>query len=429
MATERYDYVMVGNSTAAIAAIESLRRHDAEGTTAVISGEPYPAYCTPLISYLLAGKVTEKQINYRPADFYARLRVAPRLGHAVVQLRPVEKEVMLDDGSFVAYGRLLLACGGTPVVPNLPGTHLRGVFTFTRYADACKIRGYLNEAQVREATVIGGGMIGVKAAEALADLGLRATIVELQDRILAQALDEQGSAMARRALEKAGIRVLTSRGASALEGQEGRVKAVRLDTGALLPAQMVIIAIGVVPNAGLASAAGIAVNRGVLVDDHMRTSDPDIFAAGDVAEGYDALLGETRPVAIWPSAYLQGQVAGANMAGAEVAYDGSVAMNSIQICGLPTISVGLTAPAAAEEVLEYQSPDGQNYRRIFLRDGRIIGAIFVGEIDRAGIITGLIRDRINVSEFKEKLIGRELGLLALPKEYRRHKVMGPGIEV
>ena len=117
------------------------------------------------------------------------------------------------------------------------------------------------------------------------------------------------------------------------------------------------------------------------------------------------------------------------MAGADQSSHGSVAMNSIQVCGLPTISVGLTDPAQAEEVLEYISPDGQNYRRLFLRGDRIIGAVFVGDIERAGIITGLIREGIDVSEFKQKLIGRELGLLSLPREYRKHKVMGPGIEV
>jgi NAD(P)H-nitrite reductase large subunit len=429
MSDRRYDYLIVGNSTAAISAVESIRRHDHEGSIAVVSGEPYPAYCAPLISYLLAGKIPESQMSYRPADFYEKMRVTTHLGHAVTEIRPEEHQVALDDGAALGYGKLLLACGGSPIVPDLPGTDLGGVFTFTRYADVEKVRSWMEKQEVEEAVVIGGGMIGVKAAEALNHLGLYTTVVELLNRILAQALDERGSALAQRALEKAGIRVLTSRGAEGIEGEEGRVREVRLDTGALLPAQMVIMAIGVRPNTRMAREAGVAANRGVLVDDHMRTSVPDIYAAGDVAEGYDPLLGETRPVAIWPSAYLQGQVAGANMAGAEESFRGSVAMNSIQVCGLPTISVGLTDPAQAEEVLEYNSPDGQNYRKLFLRGDRIIGAVFVGEIDRAGIITGLIREGIDVSEFKQKLIGRELGLLSLPKEYRKHKVMGPGIEV
>ena len=429
MSEKHYDYLIVGNSTAAISAVEAIRRHDQAGSIAVVSGEPYPAYCAPLISYVLAGKIPESRMNYRGADFYEKMRVTTHLGHEVTAVRPEEHQVVLDDGAALGYGKLLLACGGSPILPNLPGMDLGGVFTFTRYADVARVRSWVQDHGAQEAVVIGGGMIGVKAAEALEHLGLRTTVVELLDRILAQALDERGSALAQTALEKAGVRVLTSRGAAALEGAEGQVTAVRLDTGALLPAQVVIVAIGVRPNTPLAAEAGVAVNRGVLVDDHMRTSLPEVYAAGDVAEGYDMLLGESRPLAIWPNAYLQGGVAGTNMAGADQSFHGNVAMNSIQVCGLPTISVGLTDPALAEEVLEYNSPDGQNYRRLFLRGNRIVGAVFVGEIDRAGIITGLIRERIDVSEFKQKLIGRELGLLSLPKEYRKHIVMGPGIEV
>lgn len=429
MSEKRYDYLIVGNSTAAISAVESIRHYDHEGTIAVVSGEPYPAYCAPLISYVLAGKIPESQINYRPGNFYEKLRVTAHLGHAVTELRPAEHQVVLDDGASLEYGKLLVACGGTPIVPDLPGVDAAGVFTFTRYGDVNQVRAWVKEHGVQDAVVIGGGMIGVKAAEALEHMGLRTTMVELLDRILAQALDERGSSLAQRALEKDGIRVLTSRGAKAIESEDGRATGVRLDTGAVLPAQMVIMAIGVRPNTKLAAEAGACVNRGVMVDDHMRTSLPDIYAAGDVTEGYDPLLGESRPIAIWPSAFLQGAVAGANMAGEDTVFKGSVAMNSIQVCGLPTISVGLTDPAKADEILEYNSPDGQNYRRLFLRDDRVIGAVFVGDIDRAGIITGLIREGLDVGEFKQKLIARDLGLLSLPKEYRKHKVMGPGIEV
>ena len=428
MSDARFDYLIIGNSTAAIAAVEALRRQDPAGALAVLSCEPQAAYCAPLITYVLAGKVAEEQINYRPADFYEKLRVTTLLGQAATAIDAAAHTVTLADGSAVGYGKLLLACGGEPIIPPLPGVDLPGVFTFTRYADLEQVRAFLAEHEVRDAVVIGGGMIGVKTAEGLAKLELNTTIVELLPRILAQALDERGSTAAQHALETHAVQVLTNVGASGIEG-ETAVTGVKLATGDILPAQLVIMAIGVRPSLSLAESAGLKVNRGVLVDDRMATSDPDIYAAGDVTEGHDVLLGAARPVAIWPSAYLQGEVAGENMAGGEATHHGSVAMNSIQICGLPTISVGLTDEDRADEVLSYVSKDGQNYRRIFLHEGKIIGAIFVGEIDRAGIITGLIREEVDVSDFKEKLIGRELGLLSLPKEYRRHKVSGPGIEV
>lgn len=429
MSEPRYEYLVIGNSTAAIAAVEALRRTDPRGSLAVVSREAQPAYCAPLITYVLAGKVPEERIGYRPADFYEKLRVETFLGRAATAIDAAAHTVTLEDGTELGYGKLLLACGGDPILPPLPGVDLEGVFTFTRYADLERVRDYLGSRQVQQAVVIGGGMIGVKTAEALAKLELNTTVVELLPRILSQALNETGSAAAQRALEEAGVTILTSRPAAALEGKKGAVTGVRLENGQVLPAQIVILAIGVRPSLELAETAGLKTSRGVLVDERMRTSAPDIYAAGDVTEGHDMLLGETRPVAIWPSAYLQGEVAGTNMAGGKATHDGSVAMNSIQICGLPTISVGLIDPQRAEEVLEYTSQDGKNYRCIFLRGGKIIGAIFVGEIDRAGIITGLIREGVNVSDFKEKLISRELGLLSLPREYRRYKVEGPGIEV
>jgi NAD(P)H-nitrite reductase large subunit len=429
MSEKHYDYLIIGNSTAAIAALETLRKLDATGTIAVVSDQRSHCYSSPLITYVLCGKVTEKNLFYRPLDFYEKLQADTYLGSAVSEMQPDRHEVTLSNGAVLGYGKLLLAVGGTPIQPDLPGADLEGVFTFTRYDDLCRVREFITAQKVRQAVVVGGGMIGVKVAEALATLGLETTMVELMDRVLAQALDETGSEMARRALEQAGVRVITGSAVTSIGGNDGVVQSVTLDSGSRLQAQMVVMAVGVRPNIRLAEQAGLSFNRGILVDDAMQTSDPDIYAAGDCVEAMDPLLGDRRPIAIWPSAYIQGEVAGANMAGTAASYEGNCAMNSIQVCGLPTISVGLTQPPAGAEVLEYRSLDGKAYRRIFIVEGRIVGAIFVGEIDRAGIITGLIRGQIPVESFREKLMQRDLGLLSLPKQYRKHIVMGPGIEV
>jgi len=429
MSEKRYDYLILGNSTAAVAAVEAIRAVDADGTLAVVSDQPNHVYSPPLITYVLAGKIAEDKLYTRARDFYVQYKADTYFGVPATQLRPDECQVVLGSGATLGYGKLLLATGGTPIVPPLPGVELQGVFTFTRHDDMVRVREFIQQHKVTSAVVIGGGMIGVKVAEAFAAIGLETTIVELLDRVLAQALDETGSTMAKRALEADGIRVLTGSGVTSIGGSDGRVQSVTLDSGSRLPAQLVVVAVGVRPNVQLAHEAGLPVNRGVLVDDHMRTGAADVFAAGDVAEAYDPLIGEARPIAIWPAASLQGEVAGMNMAGQEAAYDGSIPMNSIQVCGLPTISVGLTAAPEGCETLEYRTPDGKSYRRMFIVNDRIVGAIFVGDIDRAGIITGLIRGAIDVSSFREKLIQRDLGLLSLPKQYRRHIVSGPGIEV
>jgi NAD(P)H-nitrite reductase large subunit len=429
MSEKHYDYLILGNSTAAVAAMEALRSVDATGSLAVVSDQPNHVYSPPLITYVLGGKIAEDKLYTRSRDFYEQLQVDTYFGVAATQLRPEEHQVVLASGVTLGYGKLLLATGGTPITPPLPGVELQGVFTFTRHDDMVRVREFIQQHKVTSAVVIGGGMIGVKVAEAFAALELETTVVEMMDRVLAQALDETGSAMAKRALEGHGIRVLTGSGVTSIGGSDGQVQSVTLDSGSRLPAQIVVLAVGVRPNVPLAHEAGLSVNRGVLVDDHMRTSHPDVLAAGDVAEAYDPLIGEARPVAIWPAASLQGEVAGLNMAGQEAAYDGSIPMNSIQVCGLPTISVGLNSPPEGCETLEYRAPDGKSYRRMFIVGDRIVGAIFVGDIDRAGIITGLIRGAIDVSSFREKLIKRDLGLLSLPKQYRKHIVRGPGIEV
>lgn len=429
MSEKRYDYLILGNSTAAVAAVEAIRSVDADGSIAVVSDQPNHVYSPPLITYVLAGKIAEDKLYTRSRDFYAKLKVDTYFGVPATQVRPEEHQVVLASGATLGYGKLLLATGGKPIVPPLPGVELQGVFTFTRHDDMCRVREFIQSNRVTQAVVIGGGMIGVKVAEAFAALRLETTIVELMDRVLAQALDETGSAMAKRALEQAGIRVITGSGVTSIGGSDGHVQSVTLDSGSRLPAQLVIVAVGVRPNVQLAHEAGLSVNRGILVDDHMKTSAEDVYAAGDVAEAYDPLIGEARPVAIWPAASMQGEFAGLNMAGQEAAYSGSIPMNSIQVCGLPTVSVGLIAPPEGSDTVEYRSPDAKSYRRMFIAGNRIVGAIFVGDIERAGIITGLIRGAIDVSSFREKLIQRDLGLLSLPKHYRKHMVSGPGIEV
>lgn len=429
MSSKSYDYLILGNSTAGAAAIEAIRRADPNGSLAVVSDQTNHVYSAPLITYVLAGKVPEEKLYTRARDFYQANKADTYFGTAVTQIKLAEHEIVLDSGAVIGYGKLLIATGGMPIVPPLPGVDLTGVFTFTRHDDMCRVREYIQRNNVTQAIIVGGGMIGIKVAEAFAYLKLDTTVVELADRVLALALDETGSAIAKRTMEQHGIRVITGSGVTSIGGSDGKVQSVTLDSGSRLPCQLVIMAVGVRPNTKLAEQAGIAVNRGILVDDQMRTNDDDIYAAGDVAEAFDPLLGESRPIAIWPAAFMQAEVAAANMTGQDETYGGSIPMNSIQVCGLPTISVGLISPPEDAEVLEYRSPDGTSYRRMFIVGGRIVGAVFVGDIDRAGIITGLIRQGIDVSSFKEKLIKRDLGLLSLPKHYRKHIVSGPGIEV
>ena len=426
-------YVIIGNSAAAVGAIEAIRRHDRENPITVVADEPHPAYSRPLISYLLGRMVGERQMLYRPPDFYERHKVETMLGVEVTRVSPAEHVVHLAGGGTLPYDRLLIATGGRPFVPPLPGVELEGVFTFTRWDDARRIARYIANHHVESALVVGGGLIGLKTSEALLARSIPVTIVELADRILSATFDRTASRLAESLLRRAGAEIRTENTVEELVGRDGRVDHALLRDGERVECDLVVFAIGVRPNTRLVpEEAGIRVDRGVVVDEHMRTTAAEVYAAGDCAEAHDMLLGIRRPIAIWPNAYRQGHVAGCNMAGVDKEYPGGFPMNSVEICGVPTVSVGITAPREERdsyEVMEEYEREVPLYKKLVLRGRRLVGAICIGDIDRAGIYTGLIRDRVDVTPFKEHLLSGNFGLISLPREYRKHLVVGEGIEV
>jgi NAD(P)H-nitrite reductase large subunit len=426
-------YLIIGNSVAAVAAVEAIRETDESGSIIVVSREPKHVYSRPLISYWLAGKVDDRRMDWRPRSFYDELKVKAVLGVEAVRLDPAKHTVELADGSRLGYEKLLIATGGVPIVPGIAGRDAAGVFTFTEWADAERVRDFLAQRKVARAVVVGAGMIGVKAVEALVERGLKVTVVELAPRVLATALDEPAARLAQGAMVAAGVEVRCGAEVEAVVARERHAAAVRLKGGEELPCELVVLAVGVAPNAALgrSTAGAVEVDRGILVDDLMRTSAPDVYAAGDAAQGREALSGAKRAVPIWPGAYRQGRIAGQVMAGAEPErYDGALVMNSVSVFGLATISVGVAAqPPADAEVLVSERAEPPTYRKVVLKGGRIIGAMLVGDIDRAGIFTGLIRSKTDVSAVKALLLTEQFGVLSLPAEYRKHVVSGAGIEV
>lgn len=424
-------YLILGNSVAAMACIEGIREHDSETPITLIAREPHHTYSRPLITYLLGGLVDEERMVYRPLDYYERAKVQAILGTEVVRVHPRAGCVETAIGDRVQYDKLLIAIGGRPIVPtDVGGADLEGVFTFTTLEDARRIQQYITANEVRSALVVGGGLIGLKSVEALMELGLEITVVELANRMLSATFDQTASALLQRKLREGGVEVLCNTTVSRIKGEEGRVSGAILRDGSELECGLVIFAIGVLPDTRIVEGTEIAVDRGILVDNHMQTSVEGIYAAGDVAQAEELLSGEQRCIAIFPNAYRQGQVAGANMAGAEALWDGGLVMNSVAVRGIPTISVGLTtAPDDSYEVHELLDEANCRYKKLVLRGDRIVGAIFVGQIDRAGIITGLIRGKVDVSGFRDQLMADDFGLISLPIDYRKHVVSGAGIEV
>lgn len=428
-------HVIIGNSAAAVGAIEAIRRYDLDSPITVLSNEPHHVYSRPLISYLLGGLVDESRMDYRPRDFYDRFNVQTMLGVEVLRVEPQQKQLALQGGGTLSYDKLLISTGGKPFTPPTPGSNLEGIFTFTTWDDARRMAHYIETRPVKSALVLGGGLIGLKTAEALMARKIQVTLVELSDRILSATFDRTASKLAESLLRRDHVEIRMDNTVEEIIGRNGHVDHAVLRDGERVNCDMVVFAIGVRPNTGLVPQnAGIRTNRGICVDDRMRTTADDVYAAGDCVEAYDALTGTSRSIAIWPNAYRQGYVAGHTMAGVDLRYDAHLVMNSIEVCGVPTISVGLTDPptdgaGAGYEILERYDRNAPTYRKLVLRDQCLVGVIFIGAIQRAGIYTGLIRDQVNVSAFQQHLLSGNFGLISLPKDYRKHLVVGGGIEV
>ncbi len=427
---DKSKYLILGNSAAAINAVEAIRELDKDGAITLVAREKQHTYSRPLISYRLAGKVDDARMDYRKRDFYARNGVNAVLGVEARKVDTAGRWVELSDGRKLGFEKLLIATGGAPIRPQIEGSEARGVFTFTTWEDEQAIDEYITaNGAGKGAVVLGGGLIGLKSVEAFVDREVKVTVVELADRVLAVTFDGVASKLAEKALADAGVGIRTNNTIKAVVSHGGKVSGVLLADGEVIECGIVVLAVGVRPDMAIVAGSDIKTDRGIVVDDRLRTNVPGIYAAGDVSQAADALTGQSRPIPILPAAARQGRLAGLNMAGGDASYEGAIPMNAVDVVGLPTISVGQTVEAEGDEVLRRLDEENGVYRKIVLRKDRVIGAIFIGKVDRAGIFTGLIRSKLDVGLLKHLLLSDEFGLLSLPSDYRAHMVRGAGIEV
>lgn len=428
--TKKTNYLIIGNSAGGIGAAEAIREIDKAGAITIISDEPYPAYSRPLISEYLADKCPLERMLFRPPDFYEKNNIQTLLGKKVARVNLNEPTVELESGQTITWRKLLLATGGLPIVPRIEGSGLKGVFTFNKLADAKAIDEFLNLYTRRvRAVVIGGGLIGVSVTEALVKRGVEVTIVEMKERILNTILDEETSAIEAKALMQAGVEIISGHTANTIDSYfPGEVSGVSLDDGRSIPCEMVIISIGVQPRLELVSDSGLKINRGIIVDRHMATSQPNVYACGDVAEAYDFVCGENRLTPVWPNAYTGGRIAGLNMAGIPSEYQGGTAMNAMKYFGVNMVSAGIvTPPDDSYEIVSEKH--GDIYKKVVLNAGQIAGLVFVGDIEKSGIVYNLMKDRTNVTSFKEALVADDFGLASLPEEIWQAKLAIPPPEL
>ena len=427
MKVERY--VIIGNSTAAVAAVEAIRSVDPRGTITLVASEPYHTYSRPLISYYLSGQVGEEQLLYRPPAFYQKNGVTPRLATSVVGLDPVNRRLMLepaspqskksgpgsrcrpDPGEYLEFDRLLLATGSRPAAPPLPGLNLSGVHYFYTLDQVKAIRAEISKNT--SVVVLGAGLIGMKAAEALNKLGCPVAVVEVVDRILGTVLDPEAASLDQSWMEEHGIKFYLNRRATEIAGSK-KVTSVKLDDGTELKCSLVVIATGVRPNLELAAGSAIKTQQGIEVNQFQETSVPGVFCAGDVCQGFDRLSGKSRLTPILPSAYHQGWIAGLNMAGRPTANPGLVAFNSTTFFGLPVVTMGLGFDAQPAGAVRLSRISGRAYRSLVFDGEQLVGGVFINCGQRAGILRRLVQDRVPVLKQKEYLLEQVPRLIDFP---------------
>ena len=399
-------YVLIGGSIACLGAILGIKSVDENADITVFCGEKTPLYSRPLISYYLEGKTKEENLAFKGADFYCKNGVNA-LSYKVTKIDADGKTVTAEDGKVYPYDKLFFGAGSYPFVPPMNGLEkVKNKTCFYTLEDAKRLKDALTPSS--KLLIVGAGLIGLKCAEGCYPTTTDITIVDMQTRVLPNATTpEVGKILADKLIEK-GIVLKLGASVSSFEANEAT-----LTTGEKIPFDVVVLAIGVRPTVEPLKTAGAEINRGILVDDFMKTSLPDVYCAGDCAEGYDAVSGGKRLLQLFPSAYNGGYVAGRNMAGEEEPFLTDVALNSTSLFGLKFTSCG----SYDGEKLETATENG--YKALFVKDGFLVGYILVGEVNRAGIYTKIISNRIPLSEIDEETMLKSPSLIAFDPDARK----------
>lgn len=396
-------YVIIGNGPAGVTAAETLRGVSPRARIVLVGDEPGPPYARMAIPYLLEGRIAEAGTHLRKdAEHWTRLGIELFQDRAEA-VDPEQNRVILQHHGALHYDGLLIASGSRPVVPDIPGVRLPGVHTCWTLADA---RGIIQRATSGSRVVLmGAGFIGSIILESLVRRGIKLTVVEAEGRMVPRMLDPQAGAMLRDWCEERGVRIrLGTRVREILPGQGDVSLSIRLDDDTPLDADLVITAVGVRPNTGFLQGSGISLGKsGMQVDRHLRTGVPNIFAAGDVAEGPD-IGGGYSVHAIQPTAAEHGRIAALNMAGLETPYRGSLNMNVLDTLGLISASFGRWDGDADGESVENLDRRAFRYLRLRFNGECLVGAVSVGHTEHLGVLRGLIHGRVPLGHWKPRLL-------------------------
>jgi NAD(P)H-nitrite reductase large subunit len=395
-------HIIIGNGVAGVHAAETIRRFDPHGAITMISDEALPPYCRPMISMVLEGSVAPEKLPIRAAGFYEELGIAPVLGSRVTAI-DVDNRTVSVNGKSYPYDKLLIASGADPRRIKAGGLELKNIFFMRTEAHVRRMLTALPD--IKKALVLGGGLVGFKASYGLLRRGIPVTMLIRSGHPLSMQVDAEAGRMIAEELKAYGLEVRVGVEAEAFEGN-GAVAAARLSDGTRLPCDMAVIAKGVFPARGFVPKEKIKVDAGILVDEHMQTSAPGVFAAGDVAESIDIARQVRWVNAIWPEAVAQGRIAGMNMAGHPAAYPGSLSRNVIRIFGIDVMTAGLVAPVESGgfEILAVKDARTRTYRKLVFKEDRLVGMVLVNAIEQGGVLTALIQSATSIRAPREALL-------------------------
>ncbi|MFH0781433.1 MAG: FAD-dependent oxidoreductase [Pseudomonadota bacterium] len=413
-------YVIIGGSAAGMAAAETIKRLDAESSVLVLSEEMDAPYFRPMIPFIISRKKRAAEIFLQGCGPYQAKGIQVLLQNRVVRIDTGKTLVQTEHGASIPYDRLLIATGSRPNIPSdISGLDSNGVFAMRTLEDARQTA--TRSESISQAVMLGGGLLNLKVAFALLERGIKVTLVVFSPEVLSQLMEPVDAALIRQALDQAGLKIITGRSARHIESDANGVTGVVLDDGTELSCGMVCIGKGVSPNAEWLGSDEIPVNRGVVVDKYTRTRAENVYAAGDVAVTFDPITGAPMITGLWTNAVEMGRCAGANMAGCPTAYGGNFGiLNATQVARMPFVSMGIVHTIGTAYKTYTKSSGVAHRKLVFSPDGdRLLGAIFVGDIARAGLYRNLIRERVKMGDIKKQVIDHRLhyGHLLCAKTY------------
>lgn len=408
-------YVIVGNGIAAAGCIEGIRKTDKNTPITVISGENYPVYCRPLISYYLQGRTSLEKIQYREDTFYRNNGCEVIYGETADRIDPAEHTVLLSNGETLPYDKLLIATGDSPFLPHFDGIEtVPQRFSFLTLDDTLALEKAICETS--KVLIVGAGLIGLKCAEGLKDKVGQITVCDLADNVLSSILDDDTAPIVQAHLEQNGVEFLMGDSVNSFHGNTAVMQSSRQ-----VEFDILVTAVGVRPNISLIADIGGEVNRGVVVNTKMQTSIPDVFAAGDCSEGYDLSIGKNRVLALLPNAYIGGFTAGVNMADGNNYFDNAIPMNSIGFMGLHIMTAGSYATEKDGGTV-YSKMFSDSAKKFFVKEGKLKGYILIGDILGGGIYTSLIREKTPLDTLDFDSLTENASLFAFPSETRRKEL-------